>query len=358
MAEEPGLGRGDDDTFQEEAAQKIFENLGGYCAGRGGVGKSHLIKLLTAKLEAAGWTVDRIAQTHVQSRNIDGDTVLAHLYRKIGCKRHFIIVDESSQVPLRIWAALATMTFTGARMAVFGDIAGQLPPIADQHREALWTTLERSNFMHDICNGLRVELHKYRRGDDYEHFNFVGSIYPCMGVSLQAALDAARERYPVHRPASQVDTTLTLTNACRIAINARKNAHHAPEDAILCKCSGADPSAQHMKLWPGLILQGATTDQKHVWNALRYRVLAVSPTAVKLAHVNDDGEQKAEPFELLTTVVADKMRLTYAITIDSSQARTLHGNVRLTQTSHPHMSLRRLIVALGRVPHGSQIEVE
>ena len=64
-----------------------------------------------------------------------------------------------------------------------------------------------------------------------------------------------------------------------------------------------------MKLWPGLILQGATTDQKHVWNALRYRVLAVSPTAVKLAHVDDDGEQKAEPFELLTAVCVDRFAL-------------------------------------------------
>ena len=41
LDEPAGLGRGTDDTFQEEAAAAIFENLGGYVAGRGGVGKSH-----------------------------------------------------------------------------------------------------------------------------------------------------------------------------------------------------------------------------------------------------------------------------------------------------------------------------
>ena len=360
VAEEPGLGRGDGDTFQEETAQKIFDNQGGYVAGRGGTGKSHLIKLLRQKLEAAGWTVDVIAQTHVQSRNVDGETVLRHLHQKIGCKRHFIIVDESSQVPLRIWAVLATLKFTGSRFAVLGDIAGQLPPIADQHREALWSTLERSSYMHDLCGGLRIELEKYRRGKDYEHFKFVGDLYPGkpLGASLEVALAAARERYPVHRSKLQVQTTLTLTNACRIAVNARMNAHHAPEDAVACSCSGKDPSAQNAKVWPGLVLQSAVTDRKHLSNALRFRVLAASADRVQLVNVNDEGEQKADPFELPTDEVADKMRLTDAITIDSSQARTLYDTVRLTQTSHTHMSLRRLIVAVGRVPVGSHIEVE
>ena len=40
MDEPAGLGRGTDDTFQEEAAAAIFKYLGGYVAGRGGVGKS------------------------------------------------------------------------------------------------------------------------------------------------------------------------------------------------------------------------------------------------------------------------------------------------------------------------------
>ena len=36
--EEEGLGRGDDDTFQEEAAENAM-NRGGFVRGRGGTGK-------------------------------------------------------------------------------------------------------------------------------------------------------------------------------------------------------------------------------------------------------------------------------------------------------------------------------
>jgi predicted GTPase len=96
ILDEPrGLGRGADDTFQEEAAAAIFENLGGYVAGRGGVGKSHLLRLIKALFQAAGFTVDVIAFTHVQASNVDGDTVLHHLHSKLLSKKHIIIVDES-----------------------------------------------------------------------------------------------------------------------------------------------------------------------------------------------------------------------------------------------------------------------
>ncbi len=141
-------------------------------------------------------------------------------------------------------------------------------------------------------------------------------------------------------------------------INARQNAHHAPVGAVLVKYTGEDTSAQDMRLWPGLVLQAAITDRKHLHHALRYKVEAVNDEQTTLVRINDEGQIVGEPFELLTSEAPAKMRLAHAMTVDSSQSRTMYGTVRLTQTSHPHMSLRRLIVALGRVPEGSQIEVE
>ena len=64
--------------------------------------------------------------------------------------------------------------------------------------------------MHELVGGLRVELSKYRRGDDQAHFNFVGSIYP--PVSLGEALAKAREEYPVRRSDLEAVTTLCVTN--------------------------------------------------------------------------------------------------------------------------------------------------
>jgi len=175
---------------------------------------------------------------------------------------------------------------------------------------------------------------------------------------MEDALCQARERYPIRRSDLAAATTLCVTNRCRIAINRRVNDHLAPADAILVRCDGKDESAQDMKLWPCLILQAATTDRKNLKNALRYRVLATSHDKTELACVNDNGEAVGEPFSLTTADVPGVLRLCHATTYDSCQSRTLYGNVRLTQTSHPYMNLRRLIVGLGRAPEGQQIEVE
>ena len=54
FSEPEGIGRGLEDTFQEEMAEKLATAGGGMVNGRGGTGKSHLIKLLKPKLEILG----------------------------------------------------------------------------------------------------------------------------------------------------------------------------------------------------------------------------------------------------------------------------------------------------------------
>ena len=71
-----------------------------------------------------------------------------------------------------------------------------------------------------------------------------------------------------------------------------------------------------------------------------------------------DKEDLTKIYTMPTKDLSAKMRLTFAITYDSSQSRTLHGGVRLTQILHPRMTLRRLITGLGRAPKGEDVEVE
>ena len=116
-----------------------------------------------------------------------------------------------------------------------------------------------------------------------------------------------------------------------------------------------------MHLWTGIVLQSAVTEKtaRHVLeNALRYRVRRVTANYTELVRINDHGKELGALFKLQTADVPQKLRLTYAITYDSSQARTLSGGIRLTQTNHPRMTLRRLIVGLGRAPDGADVEVE
>jgi len=272
-------------------------------------------------------------------------------------KRHLIIVDEASMVPLRIWAALAAFRFTGARFIVLGDVPGQLPPIADKSRELLWSSIDSSRFMHELCGGFKVQLRKFRRGGDSRHFDIVGSIYPGR-ATLAEALEKVRAEYPRRRALEENDTVLCVSNQCRIQVNARLNQFHAKEDAVLVAAASDQAGAQDMRLWPGIVLQSAVTDRKNLRNALRYRVVAVDQGVTRLVRVDDRQAVVGEEFAVPTPEVPIKLRLCYAITYDSSQARTLVGNVRLAQTGHAHFSLRRLIVGLGRAPEGSQIEVE
>ena len=134
-------------------------------------------------------------------------------------------------------------------------------------------------------------------------------------------------------------------------------------DAEEVKYEGKNEQAQDMFLWPGIVLQAAVTDRAGLLNALRYRVVEISEETVVMRRINDEGEEvlrDEKPWEvsLPKLDVPLKMRLCYAITYDSSQARTLRGNVRLCQTDHKRMTLRRLSVGLGRCPEGANVEIE
>ena len=74
--------------------------------------------------------------------------------------------------------------------------------------------------------------------------------------------------------------------------------------------------------------------------------------------VKDDDQETGESFIMTADEFGNKMRLPYAITYFSSQARTINGPLRLAQTSSKNFTLRHLIVGLGRGPATQEIQVE
>ena len=120
--------------------------------GRGGTGKSHLIKLLKPKLEKQGFKVMCVAFTHVAVANLNGvecdaHTILHLLHNFVGSKRckhkKAIILDELSMIPMSMWSALMNMKFLGHCIYVFGDYEGQFTPIEDSHRQQQWERVEQ-----------------------------------------------------------------------------------------------------------------------------------------------------------------------------------------------------------------------
>ena len=121
---------------------------------------------------------------------------------------------------------------------------------------------------------------------------------------------------------------------------------------MACVYSGTDPRAQSMLLWKGLKLIAGVTNRKHcLKNALDWIVEQVDSTSCTVV------DSKKRSLTIPTPEMAALFRLTYARTIDSSQALTIQHRCALVECSHRHFNLRRLIVALGRVPCADMIEV-
>jgi hypothetical protein len=272
------------------------------------------------------------------------------------------LVDEMSMVSIKIWAALAQMQMTGNRFFVFGDCKGQFMPIQDSHRTGLLEDVDHSSFMHGLCGGFRVEINKYRRGTDFAHYTFVGSLY---GGDLQEALSRARETYPA-RGAAFEGTTLVVDHRCRVLINEQANRRQAGAQSVYLEIEAGPPTRgcanlpQHMFVWRGLVLIAVGTD-KDLRNGLRYQMLELPGTEnehFSVQHIDDKGVLTAEPIVVDAKRLAKTLRLSHAFCYFSSQARTILGGLRLAQTNHPHFSIRHLIVGLGRAPEGSVVECE
>ena len=226
--------------------------------------------------------------------------------------------------------------------------------------------------MLDICHGLRIKLNKFRRQAadgrplDYDHFKFVGSIYPGK-MCLADALLEAREKYPAAGRLC-LGTTLCISHRCRVDINRRVNIAMARSDSVFVPANPTNSSEanqpQDMRIYEGIVLVArCKSNEKHVKNGCRYMVRAITEEDddqynFELINVKDDDRETGESFIMSTAELGKNMRLSYAITYFSSQARTINGPLRLAQTSNKNFTLRHLIVGLGRGPVSQDIQVE
>jgi hypothetical protein len=233
LGELEGLGGGPDDRQQDAAVEDLLMNGGGLVIGRGGVGKSTVLRKLKEALEAKGEEVHVIAFTHVAAGNILGGTILHELHSNARKKQVCLLIDEISMVSRKTWAQLACYRFTGSKFFLFGDPA-QFGAIQDQGKP-----LDFSHpFFWRLVNGLQIHLNKFRRGGDAQHFDFVGSLYrrPALGD----ALERARERYPVQ--GAPMGTVLCISHAARVQFNREMNARLAPPGAQLIKAPEVAPA--------------------------------------------------------------------------------------------------------------------
>ena len=84
-----------------------------------------------------------------------------------------------------------------------------------------------------------------------------------------------------------------------------------------------------------------------VKNGVRYEVLVAEDAMFELAAINDDGVHTATSFIVDKKELGSNFRPTHALTYFSTQARTIHGGVRLAETNHRNFTL---LLSLGARP--------
>ena len=326
------------------------------------------------------------AVSNVTTADIVASTLLAFLHRNVKRKQLMaIIVDECSQIPLSMQSILMELKFMGHIIVQMGDPQGQFLPIPDSNRHHMVQKIDTSDFMHDMCNGLHITMQKFRRGDDMEHFDFVGSLY---NMKVNDALIYSLFQYdlvPSGDARPKLDSvTLTVSHRKRIQVNDLCNRLVKPMvedasrfldvDAIVSAVPGVN-QPQSVWLHRGLIMQAFTpkTDA-NLKNGMKYLLLDFTVedgvASYQFEGVDEFGHRRQHNYLLpIKPSVPDKsfwmsegdvlrkMRLTFAVTYFSAQAATIRQPLRLEDLKHPHFTTRHLIVGLGRAPLGRLVQL-
>ena len=230
-----------------------------------------------------------------------------------------------------LWADIACVSLNhDVRFLLAGDFR-QLPAALDTWAGTpVNKPLRHSQLMLDLAGGWRHELTENKRSDA-RIFDLVRSLRVDEPdeMPLEEALQTARRLFP--RKPGVPDTTLTISHAQWMAVNADANRRLAPANAQLVEPE-EDPDtaeqnkSQLMRVWPGVKLIGA------------------------------GGAIKKGTFERHRAHPASQTRLAHALTYASSQGLTLQGRVHL-DTRSEHFTLRHLYIGCSRATSGNLLEV-
>ena len=315
-----------------------------FCNGYGGTGKTVAAKAVARRLLDRGERVLATAYTHVAAQNIRVEGArhgtLHHCLHKFPSFGGWVIVDEASQIPVIVWAAVLRWILSGAKFIVLGDFRSQFGPAYDRWRkQSVVADVENSAMFKRLCGFRRVNFTTYRRGDDRAFFDLYTGM---VDRPVAACLAEVRARFPT-RPGHAL-WNLVVSNRHRKGLNAQLNAAAYSGRADGIWVDEADQvDGQGFWLFPGLHLIGCATE-RGLFNGQLYAVARLDETSVALRVL--DSEQEAE----LPRSDASWRRClkpAHAMCYYAAQGRTLRGRVRLW-VEHPRLTTTHLIVGLSR----------
>ena len=137
----------------------------------GGSGRTYCANRIASDLLNRGNKVICTTYTHMATHNIavQGCTngTLHHCLHNNRGFRGYVIIDEVSQLPLVLWAAILKWQLSGARFIMLGDFRSQFGPAFNLWRQQIANgNVEDTPFFMRFCNYNRVNFTTYRRGNN------------------------------------------------------------------------------------------------------------------------------------------------------------------------------------------------
>jgi len=302
---------------------------GGLIHAPAGTGKTWMLKACIEALDASA-KIAVFAPTHCAKRNLQkmlSDDVCVRVCASATAitsgrikKFTHIFVDEVSMCTSEFMEYLTTQKQHGAVIVLSGDYK-QLPCIDDGIRH------ENHCVLHELCNGLRIELTTIKRTDNTD------LITMCHALRNGALVSVS------HMPNKVCDRAICFTNIKRFAVNAEiTDRIHAGAEFITCETKD-----HTWRLCVGMLCIGIDNVKK-INNGFYYTVVSISKTTVVV-----EGEDGAH-INIQRQYVGDLINCGYCITIHKSQGQSFDFEYSIYEwTTYPRAMRNALrYVALSR----------
>ena len=141
-----------------------------------------------------------------------------HCLHKYPAWSGVVIIDEASQIPLALWAAIQKWLFSDVTFVLLGDFRSQFGAAYNRWRQTeVDANVENSLFFRRLCGFNRVNFVKYRRGKDTSFFKLYTSLVADDVAAVKARI---LELFP--RKGEPI-WTLTVSHRERNIINVKRN---------------------------------------------------------------------------------------------------------------------------------------
>ena len=276
-----------------------------------------------------------------------------------------VVLNEMSEVLLHTWVELGRWKLVGVLFICIGDMRGQRRPMFDRWDDAMAKKdILHSQFLCEVCGGVRVEMTTNRRGDDPVLFKRYCELYPYADdpTHLRQTVQRGLEQYPW---APGIQCYFCMSHEKRVLLNRAMNYALASEhkEVLYLPASedthGVTMRPQAMLVWKGL--DPLCCCRKYEANipvsGAVYTVRDFTDKTVT-AVLHNDYVREGEPPEYVLTHkrASHVLRLQFACCIAAIQGRTFREtHVGLLDLDSPHLTMRDVITAMSRPTNGKDL---